>query len=394
MTSAGSTPGGIRRVEGQPLLDGGGPEGVEGAAQDETGAQRAEQAGGGVDDVGVDRQAAGDEPGDDPGDGGADHGGHEGLRRAHRVAQAADAACPERRGGHEVVVARHGEHRRPGPLDRVVGAHPAQCRTGGDARRHEVRAGAQRLERGRVQVSSWMSHEAVRPSIDRSANRPAPRPWQTSSGRPSHCSPRRSRPASSRHHSSLKRVATALTASPVREGSTAASEGSRVRRLAPTARVVPGQQPGDRGAAGADEGAGLGDRAEPDRAHLHVAGGPHEVGQQPVDGGDGIGRVALAPLRARPLPRRRERGPGDHPAGAVQRHRLGHGGAEIDADVDGRGHVLRNLGTPGRIGQRPSPAAAAISVPGRRACIVPGRRTASPGPPVHHSSGWRNWQTR
>ena len=123
-------------------------------------------------------------------------------------------------------------------------------------------------------------------------------------------------------------------------------------RLTPAARVVPGEQPGHRRPAGIHERPGLGDRAEPDRAHLHVTGDPHEVGEQPVDGGDGIGRVAFAPLGPRPLPRRGQRGPGDHLPGTVERHRLGHGGAEIDADVDGRGHVLRNLGRAGRRGQR------------------------------------------
>ena len=231
-------------------------------------------------------------------------------------------------------------------------------------------------------VSSWMSHSAVRPSIERSANRPAPSPWQTSSGRQSHCRPRRSRPASSRHQSSLKKVATAADRQPGARGQQRGERRVEAGRLAAAPGVVPGEQPGDRRPVGVDERPGLGDRAEPDRAHPHVAGDPHEVGQQPVDGGDGIHGVALAPLRARSLPRRRERGAGDHLAGAVERHRLGHGGAEIDADVDGRGHVLRNLGTPGpdRSTDR-SRERRAISVPGRRACIVPGRRTASPGPP-------------
>ena len=342
----------------------------------------------------VDRQAARDEPGDDPGRRRRHHCGDQRLGRAHRVAQAADAARPERRRGDEVVVARHGEHRAPGLLDGVVGAHPAQRRAGGDPWRHQVRAGAQHLERGLVQglvvdvpQGGAAQHRAL-------GEPPGAQPVADQLGKAQPLQPAQVQPGVVAPPQQLEEGGDRADRKTRAGRKHRGERGVEGRRLAPPTGVVPGEQAGDRVPGGVDEGAGLGDRAEPDRPHLHVAGDPHEVGQQPVDGGDGIDRVALAPLRARPLPRRRERGPGHHPAGAVQRHRLGHGGAEIDADVDGRGHVLRNLGTPGHIGQRPSPAAAAISVPGRRACIVPGRRTASPGPAVHHSSGWRNWQTR
>ena len=197
-------------------------------------------------------------------------------------------------------------------------------------------------------ASSWMSHSAVRPSIERSANSPAPRPWQTSSGRHSHCRPRRSRPASSRHQSSLNTVATELTASPVREGSSAASARSSDAAWRPprgschasslltarppastrapvsaiaqnpterTSHVSPGGAPGRRAAGRRSTTASAGSRS-----HHSGRGRSHGGGQR----------------RA-----------GDHPTGTVERHRLGHGGPEIDADVDGRGHVLRNLGMPG-----------------------------------------------
>ena len=142
--------------------------------------------------------------------------------------------------------------------------------------------------------------------------------------------------------------------SPVREGSTRGERGVEVGGLATPTRVVPGQQPRDRPCRRGRPGHRSRRSSRSRSSAPHVTRDPHQVGEQPVDGGDGIHGVALAPLRARPLPRRRERGPGDHPAGAVERHRLGDGGAEIDADVDGRGHVLRNLGMPGRIGQRRS----------------------------------------
>ena len=145
---------------------------------------------------------------------------------------------------------------------------------------------------------------------------------------------------------------------------------------------------------GVDERAGLGDRAEPDRPHLHVTGDPHQVGEQPVDGGDGIHGVALAPLcrgrshgvgsEARPTTRR-----ASSSATALvrwcrdrRRRRRSWSCAPQPREAGPDRSTSRSRG--GR----------AISVPGRRACIVPGRRTASPGPTVHHSSGWRNWQTR
>ncbi len=197
-----------------------------------------------------------------------------------------------------------------------------------------------------------MSHRAVRPSIERSANRPAPSPWQTSSGRPSHCRPARSRPASSRHQSSLKKVATALTASPVREGSTAARAGSRAAAWLPPrgSCQASNRDTGDPPASTSAPVSAI-EQKPTDRTCTSPATRTRSR-EQPVDGDDGIRWVPLAPLRPRPLPGRGQRGPGDHAPGTVERHRLGHGGAEIDADVDGDGHVLRNLGRTGRRGQR------------------------------------------
>ena len=289
---------------------------------------------------------------------------------------------------------RHGEHGAADPLDGVVGTHPAQGGAGGHPRRHEVGAGAEHLERRRarrlvvdVPECGAAEHRALgeRPGTEAVADQLG----QAQPLVPPQVEARLVAPPEQleqRRHRADRQAGA--------RGQLRGERGVQGRRLPATTGVVPREQPRHGPSVAVDEGAGLGDRAEPDRPDLHVSRGGHQVGEQPVDGRHGIPGVALAPLRTGPLPGRGQRGPRDHAAGTVERHRLGHGGPEIDADVDGRGHLPRNLGMPAGSVNDGGHTRRAISVPGRRACIVPGRRTASPGSPVHTSSGWRNWQTR
>ena len=206
-------------------------------------------------------------------------------------------------------------------------------------------------------ASSWMSHRAVRPSIERSAYRPAPRPRQTSSGRQSHCRPVRSSPASSRHQSSLKKVATELTGSPVREGSTAASAGSSCAACRPPRGSCQASSRDTARPSGSTSAPVSAIEQKPtERTRTSPAATTRSASRRSTVATASAGSRSHHSARGRSH-RVGQRRPGDDPAGTVERHRLGDGGAEIDADVDGRGHLLRNLvprgRPPGDFGSRP-----------------------------------------